>query len=190
VSWNSARQSRSARIKKNLSQTPLCRWAARSESKASQQSSFPHEQGAGALYPQSYDQIRRRLRDRPDRQKMIPVLYSVCNQHKDEVPRIPDFRTSEPQLGEGDRIGIIVYGNRQSGRLRNYFADRQVAPHKIRNEDRITCCRSNQSGRPRSGSGIPRRGDQAMTSLPSRFRKVGCMALDREINIVVEYREE
>src|ERR1700694_172704 len=72
--------------------------------------------------------------------------YSIGNQNEDEVPRVPDFGSSEPQLSEGDCIGIIVYGNRQSGRPRDHFADWQVTPLKIRNEDHIPSCRSNQSG--------------------------------------------
>src|ERR1700730_3110359 len=78
--------------------------------------------------------------------KNDPGPYPIGHQHEDEVTRIPNFGSSEPQLGEGDCIGIIVYGNRQPGRPRDHFADRQVAPLKIRNEDHITGCRSNQSG--------------------------------------------
>src|SRR6266404_3851981 len=73
-----------------------------------------------------------------------PGPHAVGNQHENEVARIPDFGSSEPQLGEGDCIGIIVYRDWQSGRLRNHFAYRVITPLKIRNEDRIASCRSNQ----------------------------------------------
>src|ERR1700682_1649956 len=78
--------------------------------------------------------------------KNDPSTYSIGNQHEDEVTRIPNLGSSEPQLSKGDCIGIIVYGNRQPARLRDHFADRQVTPLKIGNEDYLPSCRSNQSG--------------------------------------------
>src|SRR4030095_5558618 len=64
--------------------------------------------------------------------------HSIGDEHKNKIARIPNLGSSKPQLGQSDRIRIIVYSDREPGSLKNCLGNRQIAPFKIRHEDHIS----------------------------------------------------
>src|SRR5437868_13158804 len=72
--------------------------------------------------------------------------YSISNQHENEITRVSNLRPTKPKFGKGYGICIIVDGHGQTGRARNYFANRQVPPLEVRNEYQTPGGRIDQSG--------------------------------------------